>query len=86
VRLVGLALSAREAWQLTLDNGLVIVLGREQERASVNQRLARFVVNWPRVKEQIDIQVAVADLRYPGGFALAPVVAPTEPATDKGRK
>ena len=86
VRLVGLALSAREAWQLTLDNGLVIVLGREQERASVNQRLARFVANWPRVKEQIDIQVAVADLRYPGGFALAPVVTPAESGTDKGRK
>ena len=86
VRLVGLALSAREAWQLTLDNGLVIVLGREQERASVNQRLARFVANWARVMEQIDIQVAVADLRYPGGFALAPVVAPAGSATDKGRK
>jgi len=86
-KLVGMGLSAREAWQLTLDNGLVIVLGREQERAPLRDRLARFVALWPRVQEQIDMQVEVADLRYPGGFALAPVApAAGETRTDKGRK
>ncbi len=86
-KLVGMGLSAREAWQLTLDNGLVIMLGREQERAPLRDRLARFVALWPRVQEQIDMQVEVADLRYPGGFALAPVAsAAGETRTEKGRK
>ena len=72
VRLVGLALSAREAWQLRLDNGLVIMLGRAQERSQLGDRLQRFITAWPRVREQIDIDIKVADLRYPNGFALTP--------------
>ena len=72
VRLVGLALTAREAWQLKLDNGLVIMLGREQERSQLIDRLNRFITVWPRVREQIDIDIKVADLRYPGGFTLTP--------------
>lgn len=72
VRLVGLAFSAREAWQLRLDNGLVIMLGRAQERSQLGDRLQRFITAWPRVREQIDIDIKVADLRYPNGFALTP--------------
>ena len=71
-RLVGLALSARQAWQLRLDSGLVIMLGREQERSQLSDRLQRFIAAWPRVREQIDIDIKVADLRYPNGFALTP--------------
>jgi cell division protein FtsQ len=73
LRLAGLALSAREAWQLRLDNGLVIVLGREQDKSPLAERLQRFIAVWPRVREQIDIDIKVADLRYPSGFALTPV-------------
>lgn len=76
VKLEGLSLSARGAWQLKLDNGLVIVLGREQDKAPIEQRLARFVAAWPAVSAGIGIQVAVADLRYPSGFALTPADAP----------
>jgi len=72
-RLVSLALSAREAWQLKLDDGMVIVLGRDQEKAPIGERLARFVRAWPQASERIGVQVAVADLRYPSGFALTPV-------------
>lgn len=82
-RLVGLALSAREAWQLTLDNGLVIMLGREQDKSPLDKRLARFVAAWPQVKDNIGVQIAVADLRYPSGFALTPTDA--TPAA-KGKK
>jgi cell division protein FtsQ len=71
-RLVRLWLSAREAWKLELDDGLVIVLGRDQERAPLAQRLARFVSAWPETLEQVGVQVAVADLRYRKGFALTP--------------
>ncbi|MCK9258540.1 MAG: cell division protein FtsQ/DivIB [Azoarcus sp.] len=73
--LMGLMLSAREAWQLKLDNGVLIVLGREQERAPLEARLKRFVAAWPEVQDSIGLQVAVADLRYPGGFALTPIDA-----------
>lgn len=69
---VGVVLSAREAWHLRLDNDMVIVLGREQERASLLRRLERFVAAWPQAEEGIGVQVAVADLRYPNGFALTP--------------
>ncbi len=72
-RLAGLMLSAREAWQLKLDDGLVILLGREQDKAPPATRLARFVAAWPRVRDDIGVRVAVADLRYPNGFALTPV-------------
>ncbi|NMF97851.1 cell division protein FtsQ/DivIB [Aromatoleum toluolicum] len=72
-KLVGLALSAREAWQLKLDDGMVIMLGRDQEKAPIGERLERFVSAWPQAKEKVGVQVAVADLRYPSGFALTPV-------------
>lgn len=81
-------LSARQAWQLKLDNGLLIVLGRDQERAPLEARLTRFVSAWPSVEQNIGLQVAVADLRYPGGFAVTPVDAVSvEPnQTVKGKK
>ncbi|WP_288024836.1 cell division protein FtsQ/DivIB [Thauera sp.] len=88
VRLVGLALSAREAWQLHLDSGLTIVLGREQDKAPLVDRLQRFIAVWPGVQQDIDIEIKVADLRYPGGFALTPADASVllQPAAPSGRK
>ena len=91
VRLVGLALSAREAWQLQLDNGMTIVLGREQEKSPLVERLQRFIAVWPGVHKEIDIEIKVADLRYPGGFALTPADAsvlqqPVAPAGRKGKQ
>ncbi|MBL8443310.1 MAG: cell division protein FtsQ/DivIB [Zoogloeaceae bacterium] len=77
-RVVGLRLSAREAWQLELDDGMVIVLGREQDKLPVDMRLERFVRAWPQTIEQVGIQVAVVDLRYQGGFALTPEPPPPE--------
>ena len=46
---------------------------------------------WPRVREQIDIDIKTADLRYASGFALTPADAsvlqqPVAPAARKGRK
>ena len=91
VRLVGLALSAREAWQLQLDNGMTIVLGRERDKSTLAERLQRFIAVWPRVQQEIDIDIRLADLRYPGGFALTPadasVLQQAEPSSGrKGRK
>lgn len=83
VRLVGVALSAREAWQLQLADGMVIVLGRDQEKAPIDERLERFVAAWPQAQESVGVQIAMADLRYPSGFALTPVA---EEKGSKGKK
>jgi cell division protein FtsQ len=71
-RLARLELSARGAWQLWLDDGLRIVLGREQERPPLDERLERFVTAWPRLQDSVEARIARADLRYPSGFALTP--------------
>ena len=68
--LTDVTLSAREAWQLKLGGGLVIQLGRDQETAPSDRRLRDFVATFPGVRERAEIEVAVADLRYPGGYAL----------------
>lgn len=72
-RPVSVALSDREAWQLKLDDGMLIVLGRDNEKVPIDDRLARFIRAWPQTVERVGVQVAVADLRYPSGFALTPV-------------
>jgi len=71
-RLVKLDLSARGSWEMRLDNGLVIVLGREEERVPLEARLKQFVAAWPRLHDEFGLKVARADLRYPDGFALTP--------------
>lgn len=70
--LVGVKLSSREAWQLTLDDGVVIELGREQAKASLAERVTRFVTYYPRVKNELQAErsVEVVDMRYPNGFAM----------------
>lgn len=63
-------LSPRLAWQLRLDDGMVVELGREQSKAPVGMRLARFVEFYPGVLEGRKPRPAAVDMRYPNGFAL----------------
>lgn len=63
-----LTLSPRMAWQLRLDDGMEIALGREAMR----ERLARFVSVYPY---SVAVRMAHArriDLRYRNGFAVQP--------------
>jgi len=55
----------RRAWQLRLDNGMVLELGSEQ----MQQRLARFVTVYPY--SLVNMQVQTVDLRYRNGFAVS---------------
>ncbi|MGH8751487.1 MAG: cell division protein FtsQ/DivIB [Burkholderiales bacterium] len=64
--LVRVQLSARRAWQVRLDNGLVLALGREHMQA----RLQRFVAVHARTLGELQWQPTYADLRYDNGFAL----------------
>jgi cell division protein FtsQ len=60
-----LNLSPRFAWQLRLDNGMLLELGREQ----VQQRMARFVAVYPYSLATMASKINHVDLRYHNGFA-----------------
>ncbi|MBS1191484.1 MAG: cell division protein FtsQ [Rhodocyclaceae bacterium] len=68
--------SPRLAWQLKLDNGMVVELGREQPRAPLGTRLQRFVEVYPSAVAGRPVLPSAVDLRYPNGFAMR--VAGTE--------
>ncbi len=63
---VQLSLNQRRAWQMKLNNGLVVALGRE----GVATRLEKFVRNYDATVARMPRQVAYVDLRYPNGFAV----------------
>ncbi|QEL65999.1 cell division protein FtsQ [Oryzomicrobium terrae] len=69
-RPVELTLSPRLAWHLKLDDGMVVELGREQSKAPVAMRLARFVTFYPTTLAGRTPRPEVVDMRYPNGFAL----------------
>lgn len=60
-----ISLSPRRAWQLRLDSGMVLELGREQAQ----ERLARFVAVYPYSLASLQRTVNYVDLRYRNGFA-----------------
>ena len=65
-----LTLTPRLAWQLRLDNGLWIELGREQAKAPVVARLKRFVDVYGQTVATRTIKPSLVDLRYPNGFVM----------------
>ncbi|MDE2365374.1 MAG: cell division protein FtsQ/DivIB [Betaproteobacteria bacterium] len=58
-------LSPRRAWQVRLENGTVLELGREQ----MEVRLQRYVLAHARGVMERNPQPGYVDLRYPNGFA-----------------
>lgn len=69
------ALSARHAWTLRLDDGTTLLLGRDQG-VPLERRIARWVETWPLVVATLDRRAEVVDLRYPHGFAMRSFVRP----------
>jgi len=61
-------LTPRLAWQLKLDNGLQIMLGRDGDQAEA--RLKRFVAAYDSTLKTLPRKHEYLDLRYPNGFAL----------------
>ena len=76
-----LQLSSRGAWQVLLESGLVLELGR----GDVASRLARFVAAWPGLKAR-GVETKHADLRYANGFALRVPPAAASPNPPKAAK
>ncbi len=63
--LASLHLTPRHAWHATLDNGIVLDLGREDKMA----RIQRFITVYPLMAKQ-DKPIARVDLRYDTGLAV----------------
>lgn len=60
-----LSLSPRRAWQLRLDDGMTLDLGRDR----IEERLRHFVELYPRTIARMTRPVDRVDLRYANGFA-----------------
>ncbi|MEZ5616122.1 MAG: cell division protein FtsQ/DivIB [Rhodocyclaceae bacterium] len=65
-----LVLSPRQAWQLRLDDGMLLDLGRDRVKSPIGERLRRFAAVHARIAERLGARADVVDLRYPNGFAL----------------
>jgi cell division protein FtsQ len=66
MRLTSLQLDARGAWELALDNGVSVRVGRKQ----VDERLVRFTDTALRLVAQRAHDIDYVDLRYTNGFAI----------------
>lgn len=64
--ITAVALNARRAWQVTLDNGIELVLGRKDRML----RLRRFARVYPGALAGTADEIAQVDLRYTNGFAV----------------
>lgn len=61
-----LVLSERYAWQLTLQSGVTLNLGRENRV----ERIQRFMDAYPNIELKENVQIDYVDLRYDTGFAV----------------
>ena len=65
-----LALSSRYAWTVKLDNGMSVALGREQNRTTLQERVARLAGIYPQLASRL-ANIDTIDMRYPNGLALS---------------
>lgn len=78
-RIDRVALSPRHAWQIKLDDGVAIELGRDQVRHPLGERLDRFVDHYNGLRQRVG-SMRVADMRYPNGFVLSGISGNVQPA------
>jgi cell division protein FtsQ len=72
----------RRAWQVRLEGGPTLELGRER----IEARLARFVATYSRTLVRLDRRIDFVDLRYANGFAVRIPELGLEKAGPKVRK
>lgn len=61
-----LTMDKRRAWNLTLTNGMKVILGR----ANSEQRFARFLRVYQSELQQYQTQLSIIDMRYTNGLAV----------------
>ncbi len=66
MRLTAMRLDERGAWQLDIDNGVTVRLGRRQ----VDERFERFVATALKLVGQRATDINYVDMRYTNGFAV----------------
>jgi cell division protein FtsQ len=66
LRLTGVRLDARGAWELRLGDGVVVRLGRQ----SVDQRLQRFITLASATVAKRIAEISYIDMRYTNGFSV----------------
>ena len=66
MRLTALRLDARGAWELDLDSGITVRLGRRQ----VDDRFEKFMATAARLAGERGAEIAYIDMRYTNGFAI----------------
>lgn len=66
MRIVSLELDARGALSFTLDNGVLVRLGRQQ----LDERFERFMSAAVKLVSQRSADIAYVDMRYGNGFAI----------------
>jgi len=77
-----LQVTPRRAWQMRLDDGTTLELGREE----VEARLARFIAIYRRALAPLARKIEVVDLRYANGFAVRIPELRYDKSVPKGRK
>lgn len=65
-KIVELDLTSRRSWQLTLDNGLKLILGRKD----FSEKLAAMIDVYPKLKLSYGDHIDSIDLRHPNGFSV----------------
>jgi cell division protein FtsQ len=84
LRIAAIRLDERGAWEIDLDNGLTIRLGRRD----VDERLDRFIHTASQLVARRASDITYVDMRYSNGFtigwrnAAVPAVAPPQNAED----
>lgn len=66
MRITALRLDARGAWEIDLDNGVTVRLGRRQ----IDERFERFVAAALKLVAQRAVDISYVDMRYTNGFAV----------------
>ncbi len=66
VKLVEFKEDARGSWQIKLENGMVLKIGREQQE----KRLKRFMIAYKQSLNSVVNKISLVDLRYTNGFAV----------------
>jgi cell division protein FtsQ len=79
MRLAALRLDARGAWELDLDNGVTVRLGRKQ----VDERFDTFIRTALKIVAQRATDIAYIDMRYANGFAVGWRGGNPRPAIDE---
>lgn len=81
LKITALRLDDRLSLQLTLNNHMIVLLGRTM----MDERLTQFLAWYPRVIGAREMEVETIDLRYPNGIAVQWKMKPNQDANSNSK-